>query len=258
VTAISTQRMTGLQYKLRTLRAAVAADQIIKKGALCGFLGGYLYAWDAIEGLAHPCLAILTTLQTEVDNTGGADGDETADVDFEVEKTLYPFANDDEAPLTQAHIGGTAYGLDDQTVTADGDGNSAVGTPWIISTGGGTSLRAGVYVELAAGALAALVGDAYALAAAAPAMQEASATLVAGTATVNTGLTIATNSKVLAYPTGVITGSTNFAMVRELKASRVNGAPGVGTVIIEALTNTGVLDSDAAGAIDIVVLTPQV
>lgn len=258
MTAIATQRMTGLKYTTRTLTAAVAADQIIRKGALCGFLGGYLYAWDAIEGLSHPCIAILSVLQTEVDNTGGADGDLTADIDFLVEKTLYPFGNDDGGtPIAQAHIGGTAYGLDDQTVTATATGNSAVGTPWIVSTGGSTSLRAGVYVELAPGALAALLGESAALASAAPSMQAVDATLSSGTITISTGITVAADSEVSAYPKGVITGSTNFAMVRELFASRVAGAPGVGTVVIEAITNGGVLDSDAAGAIRVVILTPQ-
>lgn len=254
MTAIATQRMTGLKHTLRTLTAKVAADEVIRKGALCGFLGGYLYAWGSVAGLSHPCIAILSTLQTEVDNTGGDDGDVTADVDFIVEKTLYVFANDDAGtPLTQEHIGGVAYGIDDQTVSALGD--DAVGVPWLISTGGGTSLRAGVYVEFNGGALGA---EAFALAAAAPAMQAVNATLVAGTVTIAAGITVAANSEVIPLLIGPITGSTNFASLEELKASRVAGAPGVGTVVIEALNNSGALDVDAAGAIRVVILTPQV
>jgi hypothetical protein len=143
-------------------------------------------------------------------------------------------------------------------VTADGTGGSAVGTPWIISTGGGTSLRAGVYIELAPGSLAALAAEAYAFAAAAPSMQTASATLVAGTATINTNVIITAESRVIANPTGVLTGTTNYAQCRELTASRVEGIAGVGSIVVEALTNTGVLDSDAAGAIHVIILTPQV
>jgi hypothetical protein len=258
MTAIATQRMTGLKHTLRTLTADVAADEIIRKGALCGFKDGYLYAWDAVEGLAHPCIAILGTGETEVDNTGGADGDLTADVEFLVEKTLYPFGNDETAPITQAHIGGTAYGLDNQTVTADPDGASPVGTPWLISTGGGTSLRAGVYVELSADALAMLLGDTHALAAAAPAYQAGTATLVLGTIDVATGITVAANSRVIPLLIGDLTGSTNFASLRELKSARVVGAPGVGTIRLQAVTDAGILDADAAGAIDFVILTPQV
>lgn len=91
----------------------------------------------------------------------------------------------------------------------------------------------------------------------APSMQAFDATLASGTATKNTGITVAANSEVFAYPKGAITGSTNFAMVRELYASRVVGAPGTGIVVIEAITNGGVLDSDAAGAVRVVILTPQ-
>jgi hypothetical protein len=244
---------------MRTLKAKLAADAVIQKGALCGFLGGYLYAWDTVEGLSHPCIAIPAR-GTSVDNTGGNDGDLECDVDFGYEKLFYPFANDDGAPLTQADIGGTAYGLDDQTVTADPTGASPLGTPWVISDGSGTNLRAGVYVELPAGALAATIASLLASAASAanaPTMQAVNATLASGTITINTGITVAANSEVIAYPKGAITGSTNFGCVRELVASRVAGAPGVGTLVIEAVGNNGALDSDAAGAIRVVILTPQ-
>jgi hypothetical protein len=91
-----------------------------------------------------------------------------------------------------------------------------------------------------------------------PYMQTATATLVAGTATVASGIVVAANSEVIVFPTSTVTGSTNFASCRELLASRVNGASGVGTVVVEALTNGGVLDSDAAGAVKIIILAPQI
>lgn len=91
----------------------------------------------------------------------------------------------------------------------------------------------------------------------APLMQAVNATLVAGTVTIAAGITVAANSEVIPLLIGPITGSTNFASLEELKASRVNGAPGVGTVVIEALNNSGALDVDAAGAIRVVILTPQ-
>lgn len=259
MTALANQRVTGMNMPMRTLAAKVAADAVIWKGALCGFKGGYLYQWDAATGLTHPCIAIPNR-GTSVDNTGGADGDLSCDVDFIETKLLYPFGNDTVAPVVQAQIGGTAYGLDDQTVTSDPTGASPVGTPWIISDGSGTNHRAGVYVELPAGSLAAFIATqaaAIEAMATAPLMQVASATLVAGTVTVATVIVVAANSVVYAYPTATITGSTNYAHCRELAASRVNGIAGVGSVTIEALTNAGVLDSDAAGAIQIVILTPQ-
>lgn len=92
---------------------------------------------------------------------------------------------------------------------------------------------------------------------AAPAMQAGNATLVSGTVTVNTGITVATASEVIPVAIGAITGSTNFAGLRELKASRVNGAPSTGTIVLEAVGSDGAKDVDAAGAIRFVILTPQ-
>lgn len=259
MSALTGQRVAGLWFPMRTLKAKLAADAVVQKGAVCGFLGGYLYAWDTVEGLSHPCIAIPAR-GTSVDNTGGADGDLECDVDFGYEKLLYPFANDDGSPLTQASIGGIAYGLDDQTVTADPTGASPLGTPWVISDGSGTNLRAGVYVELPAGALAATIASLLASAASAanaPTMQAVNATLASGIITISTGITVAANSEVIPLQIGAITGSTNFGSLRELKASRVNGAPGTGTVVIEAVGADGAKDVDAAGAIRVVILTPQ-
>jgi hypothetical protein len=261
MSALTDQRLLGMWNLKRTFRLPLAANAVIRKGASCGIKGGYLYQWNSVEGLTHPCIAILATRETVIDNTGGADGDLFADVDFGTEKLLYPFGNDTGSPITEAQIGGIAYGLDDQTVTASATGNSPIGTPWIVSAGGATDLRAGVYVEMPAGALAAFVlaqaAAQAALAAVAPGMQAVDATLVAGTITIAAGITVAANSEVIPLLIGAITGSTNFASLRELKASRVNGAPGVGSIVIEAVGADGAKDVDAAGAIRVVILTPQ-
>lgn len=92
----------------------------------------------------------------------------------------------------------------------------------------------------------------------APGFQTGAATLSSGTITVNTGITVAANSEVIPIEIGAITGSTNFASLRELKASRVNGGPGVGTIVLEAVGDDGAKDADAAGAIRFVILTPLV
>lgn len=85
-----------------------------------------------------------------------------------------------------------------------------------------------------------------------PAMQAVDATLVSGTVTISSGIVVAATSEVIAFPKGVITGSTNFGCVRELIASR--SVPG--TVVIEAVGADGTKDADAAGAIRVVILTP--
>ncbi len=92
----------------------------------------------------------------------------------------------------------------------------------------------------------------------APGFQAGAATLSSGTITVNTGITVAANSEVIPIEIGAITGSANFASLRELKSSRVNGGPGVGTIVLEAVASDGAKDADAAGAIRFVILTPLV
>lgn len=90
-----------------------------------------------------------------------------------------------------------------------------------------------------------------------PTIQEATVTLVAGTATINTVIVLGATSRIIPNPTGVITGSTNYAHCRELFASRINGIAGVASAVIEALGNDGAKDTDAAGAVHLVILTPH-
>lgn len=88
------------------------------------------------------------------------------------------------------------------------------------------------------------------------AMQAVNATLASGTVTINTGIAVAANSEVVPLLIGALSGTTNLAGVGELKSSRVAGAPGVGTVVIQAYGDDGALDSDAAGAIRVLIFTP--
>lgn len=91
----------------------------------------------------------------------------------------------------------------------------------------------------------------------APSMQAVAATLASGTATINTGIVVASNSEVVPILIGAITGSTNFASLRELKSSRVNGAAGTGSITIDAVGADGAKDADAAGAIRVLIFAPQ-
>lgn len=91
---------------------------------------------------------------------------------------------------------------------------------------------------------------------AAPSMQAVNATLVAGTITIATGITVASNSEVVPILIGALTGTTNFGSLGELKASRVNGAPGTGSITIQAYGDDGALDVDAAGAIRVLIFNP--
>jgi len=105
MTALTTQRMTGLYKTINTLDALLGAGAKVLKGALCGFKGGYLFQWTADADLQHPCIAIPEE-GSVVDNTAGNDGDLACTIEFAREKTCYLFANDTGSPLVQANIGG--------------------------------------------------------------------------------------------------------------------------------------------------------
>jgi hypothetical protein len=142
--------MTDGRKTVRVIDAKLAADAVIYKGALCGFKAGYLVEWVAGDtAIEHPCIAI-PELALVVDNTGGAAGDLSCPVDFQIEKVLYRFANDGGSAVAQAHIGGDAWGLDDQTVSSSTNGGtrSRVGTPWIVQATNARGYPVGVYVEL--------------------------------------------------------------------------------------------------------------
>jgi hypothetical protein len=230
----------------------------IKAGEIaCLNADGYLVPGSIATGLIAVGIA-----NESVDNSAGDPGDLSCAVGMSHDNLgfrtfLLKNASGGDA-VDQADVGKDCWIFNANTVSG--------------TSNGGTRSRAGrvlgfwktgevmVYFDMAQVEISDLqsqVDAIEALAEAAPAMQPVNATLVAGTVTINTGITVAANSEVVAFPTGVITGSTNFAMVRELKASRVNGAPGVGTLVIEALGSDGAKDADAAGQVRVVIFTPQ-
>jgi hypothetical protein len=98
----------------------LAAGKVVFAGALI-VLSATGYAEPATTATGKKGLG---RAKGYVSNAGGADGA----VAVTVERGLYQFANDGN--VTRAHIGGSAYAVDDQTVApTDGTGTrSAVGT----------------------------------------------------------------------------------------------------------------------------------
>lgn len=78
--------------------------------------------------------------------------------------------------------------------------------------------------------------------------QFATGTIINGVGTINTGITVTPDSKVIPWLTSVITGTTNMGGFAHIPASNVVGPPSTGTVVVNMLTAAGVLDSDAAGS----------
>lgn len=250
MTALSAETTLHAERCKKDFRFRVGANVKIYKGAECAMKGSFLVPVTATTGLKHYCTALET-----VDNTGGAAGAKSCSVEFDKPKSLVRFINDTVAPVTVSDIGEHCYGVDDSAVvsaSSDSGARSRVGTPWvIIATNDPIGQHPGVYVELDPSGLSSAVEQA-------PSMQAVDATLVAGTVTINTGITVAADSEVVPLAIGDITGSTNLAGLRELKSARVNGAPGVGSITVQAYTVTGVLDADAAGAIRVLIFAPQI
>ena len=146
--------MTALAAKREIYPARVKKDftvrvkggVIIYPGAKVAMKGGLLQPIDESTGLKHFCTATNTAT---VDNSGGADGDLSCNIEFDDPKTLIYCQNDGTAPITASDIGKDAYAVDDSgVVSADGDGRTRLGTPWIlVSSTDSLGQRPGVYVE---------------------------------------------------------------------------------------------------------------
>ena len=146
--------------------------------------------------------------------------------------------------LAQTDEGATVYVVDDST--------------WSLSSSSGARPIMGKVIKYVSATAAYIAIDPnFSEARRAPWMQTGTATLASGTATVSTGIVLTSASEVIPIETVAITGSTNFASLRELKASRVTGNAGTASMVLEAVGSDGAKDTDAAGAIRFVILTPQ-
>jgi hypothetical protein len=271
------------EVKATDYEYSVAANVRIYGGAIIVLEAGY-----AKPGYEATGLKIVGVAKKGANNLGGAAGAKKVVVQLPISEfggqRLFKFKNGDT--IVQADVGKTCFILDDQTVVKGGTGRSAAGRITRVETDG-----VWVAVEIAESAadVAAVAADLAALTAAdipivdagtlytatnvetalaevrtladeieaaAPGMQAVNATLSSGTITISSGITVAANSEVVPLLIGALSGTTNFGSLGELKTSRVVGGPGVGTVVIQAYGDDGALDSDAAGAIRVVILTP--
>lgn len=85
-------------------------------------------------------------------------------------------------------------------------------------------------------------------------MQIAGGTFAAGTATINTGITVTASTDAFVVMSAVVTGSSNVGCFAHLKASNVVGGAGVGAVTLNILGDDGNVDGDAAGAFRVLLI----
>jgi hypothetical protein len=220
----------------------------------CMNAAGYLTPGAVATGLVAMGVAVRS-----VDNSAGDAGDKDCPVATSWDRAgglvAYPITNSGTDACDQTSVGRDVFIASATTVRKTSNSGACSRAGKCVGFRNGKVL---VVFDMDADAadietLEARVDD---IEAACPAMQAVNATLASGTVTINTGIVIASNSEVIATMIGAITGSTNLAGLRELKASRVNGAAGVGAVVIEAVGADGAKDTDAAGAIRVLILTP--
>lgn len=115
-----TGRYRGTMYGL------VGANQKIPAGAYIAIVGGYwvnVTSTTGLEGRVAKCLK-------DVDNTGGADGALSIEVQILGGKELHLLANTSGSPVATANLGDEVYWLDNATVTLSNVGTSKAGRAW--------------------------------------------------------------------------------------------------------------------------------
>lgn len=126
-------------------RYPVGAGQTLYQGTFAGFLAGYVVSAETV-GAENFAIVMKT-----VDNSGGGDGDQSVNLQFNELKPVRLVKNDTVAPVAQAQIGvtGGVFWKDNETVSSDGTGRPVAGTAWEIESPTGLSQRDGVRVEFA-------------------------------------------------------------------------------------------------------------
>lgn len=136
LTKKSTSRRVIKRCK-RPLKDNVKAIQ----GGLCAVHADGFYG----PVLAASGLIVVGVFTETVDNTGGADGAKSAEVDFFRERHVFLCANDGTNPCTVADRERECYAVDDQTVSTLGTSRSIAGRVFDVVSG------EGVWVEVGAG-----------------------------------------------------------------------------------------------------------
>jgi hypothetical protein len=211
----------------KTTPGALAANVVVKRGqAMLRNASGYVTT-TAAAGCTSAGVA-----WEDADNTGGADGAVSVDlieglVDLAIGTSTDVLAESD-APCA-------CYFIDNQTV-----GKQPASGATVRSRGGlfmgldPENGQAKVIVGPVGDILARAVGGA----SGAGGVQAGTVTLVAGTKTVNTGITITSSSKVF-VSLNTPGGGTQGVKYKVPDASLVVGGPGTGTFIVTGVDNAG-------------------
>lgn len=227
LTAVRTSAVREITFDVRPL----AANAKVWKGALAicllsGTSKGYYQQGAAVNGV------VVGRFTETVDNTAGADGALSANIDFFHERHLFLLANDAAGLIAVANREAACYALDDQTASINAGPNARLGVVYDVTT-------EGVWVEVGVPA------------AGASSITSGTSTLVAGTKVVTAPITA--NSVVLVSMRDPGAGAIPaFAALDVPVGTRVNGVAGSFTV--NAIDNTKALIASAICTFDYVII----
>jgi hypothetical protein len=230
VTALTKARTSGsIRFINRDFRP-LAANAKVWPGALAcvitgggtssgyyvqGKAGSHLVAVGRYTGLSSAAVAVGGV----IDNTGGADGAISAEIEFFEPFYIFLLVNDTVSAVVVADRGSECYILDDQTATHAASGNGPAGLVYDVTT-------EGVWVQVWTGPSIPST------------FQAGTATLVAGTVTV-TGVNLTAASRILVTMKDPGAGAiAAFAALDVPNGTRVVGAPGTGQFAVNAIDNT--------------------
>lgn len=156
----------------RDVRPLAAGAKVLRGSAVaCWLSGAKAGFYDAAQA---GDIVVVGIARADVDNTAGANGDLSVEIDFLKDRWLYLLDNDTTTAVVVADRESLCYALDDHTATATSAGNGSSGVVYDVTT-------EGVWVELRAAAPQDQADI--------PNVQAGTSTLVAGTKSVAAVLT---------------------------------------------------------------------
>jgi hypothetical protein len=130
--------MSALQKATPTSYRVVRRDKRPLKGGVKAIKGGLAVAKDGFykPGVSGTGLRVVGRFTETVDNSGGSDGDLSAEIDFFHDRILTLADNDTGTAVAEADRETPCYVLDDATVTADSTSRSIAGLVYDVTDEG--------------------------------------------------------------------------------------------------------------------------
>lgn len=209
-----------------------AATTIHQGGIVVLNTSGY-----AVPGDEDDLLLTVGVAEESVVNSGAAGAK-----NITVRRGVFPFVNKADDLLTQAEVGKTAWLVDDETVGKTKGGRAPAGRLVKIDSNG-------AWVEVGVHSAASLLD----VPSDAARIQAGSATLVAGTVTINSGIRLTATSRIVVTPR-TPGGGTQGVKYAVPQANRTTGAAGVAAFVINAVDNAGALVNTDTSTLDFIIV----